>query len=726
MKKIILLFLIIFTNNAFSQTYGDTSQGKFDIMADLSNHNKIEEAKKIADDLLSGTYGKLSGYAKFFTLYVVADYYYIKDDYQKAYDFYQQFLDFDKNENPKNLNNKKIDNKKIYIDEAKAKLQELKLRLSLVSTNTSNNNELTDFTKDESNKNSDTNSLNGNTASDNSNTQEDIKETNTDKTVTITVTGTGKTNEEAKTNALRSAIEQAFGAFISSKTEILNDNLVKDEIVSVASGNVQKYSVISELTLPSGDFAIILNVIVSLNKLTSYAENKGIVIEFKGGLFAANIKLQKMNEENEIKVILNMLGFLHEKLQTSFDYKIQNDTPKLIDNVSETYKIPLKVTAICNSNMLICNEFLIKTLKEISLNDTEIQEYNKSDKKVYNIQVNYNGEFQTFNLRNYNSLLILKKIQDSWLYFLTRFEVDNGVNKFIGSGSMYQFIIKDDVNERGNLNSLVPFLCQRGGPSGIQVDNIKINFNNGNISFIPLAKIDYEYGTNDNTISKFVINLPLLAKEMAFFDWGDIKNLQEIEKIDYYKITPTGVTSKFRQGGYVVYEKDGHGIIACPLQFETDNYWNSDYADGANNPTKNIITKTGIGEGMLNTLNISKTTPEYSIANKCLKLKVNSYSDWYIPSKDELCLLANKLFLSGIIENRRYVSSSEYIYEFDTSKVFALFPGLYLMDFIKKNISNYNKNTNNISLEESYELTPIRKNSNGYHGKAYIIPIRYF
>ena len=51
-----------------------------------------------------------------------------------------------------------------------------------------------------------------------------------DKTVTLNVSGTGKNLEDAKTNALRSAIEQAFGAFISSKTEILNDNLVKDEI----------------------------------------------------------------------------------------------------------------------------------------------------------------------------------------------------------------------------------------------------------------------------------------------------------------------------------------------------------------------------------------------------------------------------------------------------------------------------------------------------------------
>jgi hypothetical protein len=65
-----------------------------------------------------------------------------------------------------------------------------------------------------------------------------LKAQDEDKTVTLVVSGQGKTQDEAKQNALRSAIEQAFGAFISSKTEILNDNLVKDEIVSLTNGNI--------------------------------------------------------------------------------------------------------------------------------------------------------------------------------------------------------------------------------------------------------------------------------------------------------------------------------------------------------------------------------------------------------------------------------------------------------------------------------------------------------
>ena len=48
--------------------------------------------------------------------------------------------------------------------------------------------------------------------------------------VTLTCSGSAKTEAEAINVALRSAIEQTYGAFISSNTRIINDKLVKDEI----------------------------------------------------------------------------------------------------------------------------------------------------------------------------------------------------------------------------------------------------------------------------------------------------------------------------------------------------------------------------------------------------------------------------------------------------------------------------------------------------------------
>lgn len=60
--------------------------------------------------------------------------------------------------------------------------------------------------------------------------------------VTLTVSSDGATKGDAVKAALRSAIEQAYGTFVSANTSILNDSLVQDEIVTVASGNIKGYS----------------------------------------------------------------------------------------------------------------------------------------------------------------------------------------------------------------------------------------------------------------------------------------------------------------------------------------------------------------------------------------------------------------------------------------------------------------------------------------------------
>ena len=110
-----------------------------------------------------------------------------------------------------------------------------------------------------------------------------------DKTVTLVVSGQGKTQDDAKQSALKSAIEQAFGAFISTKTEMFNDQVVADQMTSVSNGNIKSYNLLNESQLPDGSWGVTLKTIVSVDKLTSFVEAKGIAIEIKGGLLASNI-----------------------------------------------------------------------------------------------------------------------------------------------------------------------------------------------------------------------------------------------------------------------------------------------------------------------------------------------------------------------------------------------------------------------------------------------------
>ena len=101
-------------------------------------------------------------------------------------------------------------------------------------------------------------------------------------TVTLVTSGTGSTKEEATKNALRSAIEQTFGTFVSANTAIVNEDLVKDEIVSISTGNIQSYQEVSCENMPNGEFDVTVKAVVSIGKLVSFAQNKGMTAELAG------------------------------------------------------------------------------------------------------------------------------------------------------------------------------------------------------------------------------------------------------------------------------------------------------------------------------------------------------------------------------------------------------------------------------------------------------------
>lgn len=206
-----------------------------------------------------------------------------------------------------------------------------------------------------------------------------------DKTVTLTVSGQGQTQDEAKQNALRNAIEQAFGAFISSNTEILNDELVKDEIVSVSNGNIQKFEIISEVQIPDGGYATTLKATVSVTKLTSFVESKGIVVEFKGSILAANIKQQMLNEQNEIKSIGNIVSTCKEILELSCDFSIVRGEPKQKNNDNNNWAVPISINLKFNKNIEQFNQYLLNSIKGLAMSKDEVSQYYQLGKKTYKI-----------------------------------------------------------------------------------------------------------------------------------------------------------------------------------------------------------------------------------------------------------------------------------------------------------------------------------------------------
>jgi|GEM_PF-618745 len=246
--------------------------------------------------------------------------------------------------------------------------------------------------------------------------------------VTLTTTAEGKTQDEAVTSALRSAIEQAFGTFISSKTEIVNDDLIKDEIVSVSSGNIQKYDILSSTILPNENTVVVIKADVSVTKLTSFAESKGVTAEFKGAAFAANIKLQQLYKENELKAIKNLQTMINEALSTTicYDYTIKVSEPRVYN---DNWELEHQITVTPNENHGKLLEFIKNTLAELCLYTIDQRDYFEKRIDFYNISFHFSDQRLNFEyyFRNKLSIDVILDIYTAIDAIGFRFQVKNGI-----------------------------------------------------------------------------------------------------------------------------------------------------------------------------------------------------------------------------------------------------------------------------------------------------------
>ena len=394
------------------------------------------------------------------------------------------------------------------------------------------------------------------------------------KDVSITASGSGKTLEGAKQAALRSAIEQAFGAFISSKTEMLNDQVVADQMASVSSGNIKSFSILNESQLPDGSWGVTLKALVSVDKLTSFVEAKGIAIEIKGGMFAINIKQQLLNEQGEIKAVSEMVGLLHEPMQIAFDYVIKSSDPKALDDESKNWEIPLEVIATANKNIDFCANYFIKTISALSLSSEEAASYKSLNKDVFPITINHNGNSNTFYLRKKLSYYLIFTLINQWKFYTRQFTMESGLDESYGNS--LELITEEQAADRKSFH----------------------------FDFFGIAKSHRIITSEDIQNKGYSINFLTSGQLVASFSWQDKRTLSQIEKMTGYKVKPSGVTSQFKHGGFVVYERNGHGLVAA-------------------------ITDLGLME-----FESAKTA--------CNELVLNGYSDWRLPTIEEL----NKVYFS--------------------------------------------------------------------------------
>jgi hypothetical protein len=89
---------------------------------------------------------------------------------------------------------------------------------------------------------------------------------------------------------------------------------------------------------------------------------------------------------------------------------------------------------------------------------------------------------------------------------------------------------------------------------------------------------------------------------------------------------------------------------------------------------ENVNTQTGIGTGLQNSIDADNTCDEPNFAARaCLNATISEYSDWYLPSRDELAAIVVNANTIGGFNSNNYWSSSQisadkaYYYSFQYS-----------------------------------------------------------
>lgn len=319
----------------------------------------------------------------------------------------------------------------------------------------------------------------------------------------VVSTGQGTTEDEATKTALRSALEDAYGTFISSSTKIENDVLVSDEIVSLTQGNVKEYDVVNSSQLANGLYSVTVESVVSLNELATYCQSKGMSVTFNGKAFGMEIKMREFNRKNEIKILKNLCLQIMAMNPRICDYELKTINPrfphtgwlnllKWFEERNVTIYVPVLVVPKTTSNYRLIERFMQASIKAVAMTKSEMKSYKKINLYYYD---GYLGDGSYF--RNKKAIEIFKKFFHAFRHLMT-----------------YNWILKDGIKEnlsglnlnRKTLRSLGILNREEFDGDGITYQDFGVKIRNGYYPECESTILFFFYSTEEiNKLQSFEI-----------------------------------------------------------------------------------------------------------------------------------------------------------------------------------------------------------------------------
>lgn len=219
----------------------------------------------------------------------------------------------------------------------------------------------------------------------------------------LIVIGASNTRDNAKENAIINSLKQFFSVFITSKPELISENTKPEVVSSLIKSGILDYKVLSESEMSEGNWNVVIITHVSVDKLISVFESKGVISEFKGNTISSAIKLQNLNETAEFDYIYNSVVSGFNFIANSVDFKVTTSTPKFIGS-GDIYRVQINVDYTTNEYLDSFYLYFHDVISQIAMSESEINSYNTIERPVYDIIINKSDTQATYRLRNSESL----------------------------------------------------------------------------------------------------------------------------------------------------------------------------------------------------------------------------------------------------------------------------------------------------------------------------------
>ena len=199
----------------------------------------------------------------------------------------------------------------------------------------------------------------------------------------VIVSGIGIDMDKAKQNAIRNAVEQVMGSYISSDTVVQNSTLLKDEVLSYSGGYVKDMKILSHEKNDDNLYSVKIEANVISTKLKRKLESLNIATKKIEGESLFGEAVSKIENQTAGQELLNKI--LSKYPQAAYTFEIGK--PQILSTAPGTGRAKVKIPLVIQWDQTFLSELkdVLSKVATVELKSADIVSFGNGPNMKYRI-----------------------------------------------------------------------------------------------------------------------------------------------------------------------------------------------------------------------------------------------------------------------------------------------------------------------------------------------------